>query len=96
MIENVEEKLASGQLDFDFAASGAIAIIERQFNQRTGVPEMVATRETNSAHIRDLIADHEENVIAPAKQKAADLKALLKLVAGKEAERAAIEEKNAK
>ena len=93
MIENVAEKLKNGQLSFEHAESGNIIVIERRFTEDTGVPVMKPTQETSSSHIQDLIADHEQKVMIPARQKATDLSALLKAVAEKESERAKIEEK---
>jgi hypothetical protein len=87
MVENVDEKIKNKTLDFAFAESGNIVVIEKKFDEDSGVPIMKPTQETNSKHLADLLSDHDEQVWGPAQKKRRDLVALQKAVAEKEAER---------
>lgn len=89
MIENFQEKYDKGQIEFDFAASGNIAILMRKFDPDTGVKVMEETQQTSTQHLDDLYADNERQ-LAPFLQKRKDLKAMKLVVAAKEAEREAV------
>lgn len=86
MIENYLEKRKNKQVDFEFAESGNLTILERRFDEVTGLPVLKATTETNSQHIRDLLADVERQM-EPFLKRKADLEAMLPDVEKKEAER---------
>lgn len=93
MIENYEDKKRDGIIVLDFADSGAIALIERKYNETTGVPEMKPTIEASSKQIDDLLEDLETR-ITPLLQQKKDLKALLVDVKAKEAERVELAKAN--
>ncbi len=86
MIEKYAEKAKNGQIQLEFAESGSITIIERKFDENTGVPLMKPTQETNSKHLEDLIAEAKKQML-PFQNRLNDLEALSKDVAAKEAER---------
>lgn len=86
MIENYLTKKKNKQVDFEFAESGNLTVLERRFDEVTGVPMLKATTETNSTHIKDLIADVDKQIEPHLKRKA-DLEAMLPDVEKKELER---------
>lgn len=85
MIENYVDKKARKKVRLEVAESGNVAIVEQKFDEDTGKPIMMPTQETNTAHLKDLIADNEER-LAPFLQRRADLEALLEDVQAKEGE----------
>jgi hypothetical protein len=95
MIDNYSEKVKNKAVELAFAESGNITVIERRFDEVSGLPVMRPTQETNTKHIDDLIKDVETQ-IAPLKNRLADLKALKTDVAAKEKERDELIEKKAK
>lgn len=59
MIENYAEKKKNGLIEHDIAESGNIVILERKFDENTGIRGLRPGVETNLKHMDDLIADNE-------------------------------------
>lgn len=92
VVDNYSEKKKNKQIQLEFAESGNIAVLERRFDEVTGVPTLKATQETNSKHLSDLIDDNAVN-LAKYTETDTNLKALLADVQAKEDEREALEVK---
>lgn len=95
MIENYAAKKKAKTVQLEFAESGNIAVLERRFDELTGVSVLKETQQASSKQIQDLIADCEKQM-EPIQARIADLKALLPDVEKKEKERDGLAAKNAK
>lgn len=86
MIENYKDKAAAGQVALEIGECDTIMVIERRFDELTGVSVMKPTIGTSSNDIKTQITANEE-AMRPYKQKVADLTAILTDVTAKEKER---------
>lgn len=89
MIHNYLDKKAKGNIEFEFSSNGMIAVLERKYNESTGVKELSSPRETSSKHIDDLLEDINKR-IAPLIEEKDNLTALRVDIVAKEEEREAL------
>lgn len=94
-IEKYQEKKKSGTVSFEFAESGRIAVLERRFDEQTGIPRLVPMQETDSREMAGTI-DHYQQQADSLLAILADLKALAADIAAKEAEAERLAKENAK
>lgn len=99
-IENYREKKKNSTKDnplvsFEFAESGRIAVLERRFDEVTGVPTLKPTQETDSRDMADSIAHYQQQADS-LNAIVEDLQALAKDIAAKEAEGEKLRKENGK
>lgn len=63
-IEGYREKKKSGHVSFEFAESGRIAVLERRYDETTGVPMLKPTQETDSREMEGVITESQKRVAA--------------------------------
>ena len=87
MIDKFTEKLANKRVSFEFAeTNGNVIVLERRFNEETGLEYLKPTQETNLKHIDDLIANAESQLasaeahVAEATERRDDLVVLRAVV----------------
>jgi len=94
-IEKYRDKKKNGTVSFEFSQSGRIAVLERRFDEHSGLPQLVPTQETDSKDMAATI-DHTEQQIAQLTAVLDDQKALAADIAAKEAEADKIRKENEK
>lgn len=89
MIHNYLDKKSKGNIELEFSSNGMIAVLERKYNESTGVKELSSPKETSSKHIDDLLEDINKR-IAPLLEEKDNLIALKADILAKEEEREAL------
>lgn len=94
-IENYKEKKKNGHVSFEFSESGRIAVLERRYDETTGVPMLKPTQETDSREMAGAVAEAQKRVDA-AQALLDDALALEADITAKEAEAEKLRKENEK